>query len=328
MDSNLLMLLAVLPGILIIIYVYRKDKVEKEPWRLIGKLVFFGMLSCIPAAFMESFIDGLMPSWPQGSLAYALSMAFVSAALCEELFKYLFLRIGSWNNPNFGYRFDGIVYGVSVAVGFAILENILYVSQGDLTVALMRGVLAVPLHAFCGVFMGVFFGAAKKAQIEGRGSGKLTFLALFVPMMIHGTYDTMAFMGDSVATVLLLAFVLAMYIVSIRCIRRYSMDDASSAFYPDMDAFPGQGGYTSYGAGQGGGFDAGQNAGFGRGSGGYVYGPRGTQTSGQRPHPGQVSDGKIVLICPHCRRGLRVPVGAGRIRITCPHCGREFNEIT
>lgn len=310
MESNSLMLLALLPGILIIFYVYKMDKVEKEPWRLIGKLVLIGMLSCIPAALLEGVIDGMMPAWPEGSLPYALSMAFASAALCEEICKYVFLRLGVWKNPNFGYRFDGILYAVSVSVGFAMLENVLYVAQGDLTVALMRGVLTVPLHAFCGVFMGVFLGAAKKARVEGRGSGKLTVLALFVPMMIHGIYDTLAFLGNGTATILLLAFVLAMYIVSIRCIRSFSADDASSAFYPDTEPFAGQ--------------DKAQQESFSS----YAYGPRGTQTGGQRPHPGQVSDGRIILICPYCRRGLRVPVGAGRIRIRCPHCGKEFNEIT
>lgn len=322
MGTNGLVFLALLPGLLIIYYVYKMDKVEKEPWGLIFRLMLFGALSCIPAAFMENAIAGFMPAYPPGSLSYALSMAFVSAAFCEELCKFVFLRFGTWNNPNFGYRFDGIIYGVAVAVGFAVLENILYVMQGGLYVALMRGVMAVPLHSFCGLFMGVFFGAAKDAQIKGKRSAKFMALALIVPMLIHGVYDTLAFLGSASASIVLLAFVLVMYIVSIRCLKKYSKDDASSAFYSEASSF-----YNR------------DERGFGerQGPGGeslvesyrkYNYGNHGDNTTAGHPHPGQVRDGKIILICPHCRRGLRVPAGMGRIRIKCPNCNSEFEDIT
>lgn len=321
--SNTLLMLAVLPGILIIIYVYKKDKVEKEPWPLIIKLMIFGALSCIPASVMEMFIDSAMPAYPQGSLAYALTMAFCSAAFCEELCKFVFLRFGTWKNPAFGYRFDGIVYGVAVAVGFAVLENILYVSQYGFETAIVRAFMSVPLHAFCGLFMGVFYGAAKQAQVQGRSSGKFILLALIVPMLIHGVYDTLAFLGNSTASAVLLGFVVLMYIVAIRCVRQFSRDDWKSGFYPDTQPLSGGQGYTGaqepplsgrgYAGGQG---QAGRN------------GRSANAGTGYRAYPGQVQDGKIILLCPHCHRGLRVPVGMGAIRVRCPHCGKEFSQTT
>lgn len=326
MGTNGLIFLALLPGILIIIYIYRMDKVEKEPWGLILKLMILGALSCVPASFMENFIEGMLPSYPPGTIQYAFTMAFIVAALCEEICKYFFLRFGSWRNPNFGYRFDGIVYGVAVAIGFAVLENVMYVMMGGLEVALMRGVMAVPLHAFCGLFMGVFYGAAKRAQIEGGSSFAYSALALIVPIIIHGIYDTLAFMGSSTATIILLAFVLAMYIVSARCVKDYSRDDASSAFY-------GHGQMVS-GAGESGYMMSKGNAGSGekplesKKGRRYAYGSFGSETDSRRPHPGQIQEGKIIIICPHCRRGLRVPAEAGRIRVRCPNCGGEFDEIT
>ncbi|MBQ9016343.1 MAG: PrsW family intramembrane metalloprotease [Firmicutes bacterium] len=315
--SNTLLMLAILPGILIIIYVYRMDKVEKEPWRLIFKLMVFGALSCIPASVMEMAIDSAMPAYPEGSLSYAVTMAFCSAAFCEELCKFAFLRFGTWKNPEFGYRFDGIVYGVAVAVGFAVLENIMYVGQYGLYTGIVRAVMAVPLHAFCGVFMGIFYGAAKQARIQGKGAGKFLLLALIVPMMIHGVYDTLAFLGNTAASVVLLAFVVLMYIVSIRYIRRFSRDDWKAGFYPDtqpLSAGQDQGGH--------------QQPLSGRGGSGSAASQRRQAAAGYRAYPGQVQDGKIVLLCPHCGCGLRVPVGMGRIRVRCPHCGREFSQDT
>lgn len=231
--SNQLMFLALLPGILIIIFIFRKDKVEHEPYGLLAKLVLFGAISCIPAVILEEAMTYVMPPTIVDNVSLAMYEAFVVAALCEEVCKYLLLRLGSWNNVNFNYRFDGIVYGVCVAVGFALLENILYVMDGGLQVALMRGVLAVPLHAFCGVFMGVFYSEAKKASIRGN-SGKsrsAKVKAVLVPLLIHGIYDTFAMIGTSTATIMLLVFVVIMYIAAVKVINRFSRDDANNGFY-------------------------------------------------------------------------------------------------
>ncbi len=228
--------LAVIPGILIIIYVYRKDKVEKEPVGLIVRLLALGAVSCIVAGFAESFASAFLPSFPAGTLEYALVNSFALAAFWEELLKYLALRIGSWRSPHFNYRFDGVVYGVSSAVGFAIVENIMYVYEYGYQTALVRAFTAVPLHAFCGVAMGVFYAMAKKESIQGRASGfGYTLLALIVPMMIHGVYDTMAFMRTEASTIGLLAFIVIMYIAAIVTIRKLSKADYTAGFYVTAD---------------------------------------------------------------------------------------------
>ena len=110
--SQTLLFLALLPGILIIIYVYHKDKIDPEPKGMIIKTILFGVLSCIPAAIAEGILDSIYPNFMEGTLAYALMTSFLCAALCEETVKYTALRLATWNSPEFNYRFDGIVYGV------------------------------------------------------------------------------------------------------------------------------------------------------------------------------------------------------------------------
>ncbi len=232
MDRNL-MALAIIPGLLIIIYVYRKDKVEKEPPGLIMRIILLGVLSCMAAGYIEGFESQFLPQYPKGSMEYALTTAFCMAAFVEEIVKFLAMRIGSWKYPGFNYRFDGIVYGVSSAVGFAIYENILYVARYGLETAIIRAFTAIPLHAFCGVFMGVFYAYSKKSSILGKrgASAGFTFLALIVPMLIHGTYDTFAFLGNS-GTTSLLIFVVILYIAAITTIKRMSAADYRAGFYP------------------------------------------------------------------------------------------------
>ncbi|MBQ8152020.1 MAG: PrsW family intramembrane metalloprotease, partial [Firmicutes bacterium] len=304
--STGLMFLALIPGFLIVFYVYRKDTVEKEPTRLIVKLIILGAVSCIPAMFLETFMDQFIPQSSQ--LAYAMGNAFMSAALCEEICKFGLLYIGSWRSKFFDYRFDGIVYGVSVAVGFALCENLMYVAEGGFYVALMRGVLAVPLHAFCGAFMGMFYGAMMKNRVQGNSGKVFTCLigALIVPMMIHGIYDTLAFMGDGISTILLLAFVLFMYIIAIKFVNKFSKEDWNAGFYKNGRPAENVSGTEANGGSA------------------YTYGGfYGDHTlddfklyHGDDGRP-KSAPGTLIIKCPNCGGALRVPSGAGRVKVTC-----------
>lgn len=227
-----LMALAIIPGLLLVIYVYRKDKVEKEPIGLILKIIMLGIVSCIAAGYIEMLEESVLPQHPQGSVAYAVQTSFLVAALVEETVKFLAMRIGSWKYKGFNYRFDGVVYGVSAAVGFAIYENIMYVAQYGFATGMVRAFTAVPLHAFCGAFMGAFYSYSKKASIQGNSPLPYTLLALLVPILIHGTYDTFAFLGEQ-GTVPLLIFVVILYIAAITMINKLSRSDYRSGFYPE-----------------------------------------------------------------------------------------------
>ncbi len=231
--SSDLMALAIVPGLLLIFYVYKKDRVEKEPPMLMIKLVLFGIISCIAAGYLEQLESQVLPAYPQGSVQYALQTSFCMAALVEETVKFLAMRTASWNNKAFNYRFDGVVYGLTAAVGFAIYENIMYVAMYGMQTAIVRAFTAIPLHAFCGAIMGTIYSYSKKASILGNSGASVmyTILALLVPMLIHGTYDTFAFLGAQ-GTVPLLVFVVILYIGSITMIRKLSASDYRAGFYP------------------------------------------------------------------------------------------------
>ena len=236
--------LAIIPGLLMIAFLYSKDKVEKEPAGLMLLVFILGVLSTIPAIFMEEFMSSIVPQFTPGGLPYAVTESFLVAALCEELVKYAAMRIPTWNSRNFNYRFDGLVYGVCSAVGFAVLENVLYVTQGGLSTAIIRAFTSIPLHSFCGMFMGLFYAYAKKASVIGKKSlcTKCKLLALGVPMLIHGTYDTLCFVRQSMFVLILFyAFVVFLYILSIKTINKMSREDHIAGFYQDPVAT----GYTN-----------------------------------------------------------------------------------
>ena len=122
-----LMFIALLPAVVLVVYIYRKDRTDKEPPALLAKLLGYGALSCLPAIVVELILSAVIERLNVRNvcLGYFLE-AFVVAGLTEETCKFLFLRT-TWRSPAFDYQFDAIVYAVMVALGFAAFENVKYV---------------------------------------------------------------------------------------------------------------------------------------------------------------------------------------------------------
>ena len=154
-------------------------------------------------------------------------MAFLVVAVVEEGAKYLFLLWRTWRDPNFNFSFDGIVYAVFVSLGFAAFENISYVVGYGLTTAVARAVLAIPAHMGFAVFMGYFYARAKRCHDQGNVAGRRRNLwaAFLVAVLLHGFYDACALLGTVLSLLLFVAFVVAMYIIVIRLVKKESKAD-------------------------------------------------------------------------------------------------------
>lgn len=219
---------AVIPALVLMIYIYRQDKLEKEPTGLLVRLAVMGILSTFLAGFTESIGSDILGVFlEEDTTIYNAVFYFGIVALSEEGFKYYFLKKVTWNSPAFNCRFDGVVYAVFVALGFALFENILYVFQFGLMTAAIRAVTAVPGHACDGVFMGAWYGMAKQYDVQGR-DGKCRSslrLALIIPVLLHGVYDFLLSVDSEAATLLFLAFVLAFFAASFSAVKRMSGSD-------------------------------------------------------------------------------------------------------
>ena len=193
--NPILIAAAVLPAIFLLVHVYRADKLEKEPAPLLISLVLYGIAATFIALVLERAGSFLLGLWfEEGSVTYNAIMYFGIVAFSEEGAKYFLLRRRTWHSAAFNCQFDGVVYAVFVALGFALWENISYVLMYGLSTALVRAVTAVPGHACFGVFMGVWYGLAKRLHGQGRdGASKLCrVLALLLPALLHGCYDFIA----------------------------------------------------------------------------------------------------------------------------------------
>ncbi len=221
-------LAAVLPAVFLMRYIYSKDQADKEPPALLRKLVLLGMASAGVALVIELLWDNFLI--PNIAFANTTQYAIVSALLVgitEEGCKLFFLYKSTWNNPNFNYRYDGVVYAVFVSLGFALLENIMYVFSYGLSVALSRALLAVPAHMGFAVFMGSFYGRAKIQEVRYSNGGKTINLILgyVTAVFLHTFYDAAAMIGSDVSAVVYILFVVIMYVVVYLRIRKEANED-------------------------------------------------------------------------------------------------------
>jgi RsiW-degrading membrane proteinase PrsW (M82 family) len=196
-----LLVLALAPVLIILIYVYIRDKYEKEPIWLLVKSLIAGAVITYPIILLEKYLISFVPEI--NTLADAAYTGFIVAAFSEELFKYIALFILIWRNKAFNEKFDGIVYAVFISLGFAAVENISYVFEYGQHAGISRAITAVPAHAFFGVAMGFYFGLAK---FYPEKRTLLLVKSLFIPILLHGIYDFILMSGYTYALVIFVPF--------------------------------------------------------------------------------------------------------------------------
>lgn len=184
----LLLALALAPGAAISLYIYLKDKHEREPLSLLLISFFYGVLSVLLTLIISLPLEFIVIN--KQSAAELFADAFFKVALVEEFSKFAFLRFILFRNKNFNEPFDGIIYATMVGMGFATLENIVYVYEYGVATGILRMFTAVPAHACFAVLMGYYLGRAKFSKEK---SLYYSFLALLSATVFHGLYDYFLF---------------------------------------------------------------------------------------------------------------------------------------
>jgi len=192
------------------------------------KALLLGIVIVLPVIFVERLLMNLMPQ--SGKVLAAAWHAFVVAGTTEELFKFLALYLLIWKSPSFNEKFDGIVYAVFVSLGFAGVENVLYVLDGGMQTALTRAITAVPAHAIFGITMGYYLGIA---HMYTELRSKYLLRALLVPIILHGIYDFILMVEIGWLLLLFIPYVILLYVWGMKKMKVLS---DSSVFKPVEEA--------------------------------------------------------------------------------------------
>ena len=184
--------IAVLPVVILMIYIYRQDKYQKEPIKSLAKAFIGGMLA-IPLDII--IVTGIQRLAGDALITNTVFFnAFLEAGMPEELCKFLIFMIFIWNDKNFDEFFDGIVYASFIGLGFACVENIEYVFTYGFQTGVVRALLSVPGHFLFGVVMGHFLSLAK---FHPKKRGTLLISGLLLAMLAHGLFDWMLMVSST-----------------------------------------------------------------------------------------------------------------------------------
>ena len=139
-----LLLAALIPPIVLLLVIYRMDKIEQEPPRMMMGLFFKGLLGMFPILILELLAAQFVDFFPWSYLGYLFLSYFCIPGFIEEGVKYRVLKKNTWNDPNFNFRFDAVVYSVFVSLGFAAVENVMYVLTNGFSTAVLRAIFSIP----------------------------------------------------------------------------------------------------------------------------------------------------------------------------------------
>jgi len=194
---TIILIASLAPVIFLMIYIYSKDRFQKEPFGQLMKAFLGGILAGLADVLLLSAL-GISQLQPfPSAFGQAFYQAFFLAGLPEEFCKLVFLYLFIWKSQYFDEYYDGIEYAAFVGLGFAGLENILYVWQGGMGVAVSRALFAVPAHFFFAIIMGYFFAFAK---FRPQKKTWYLLLALLCPAILHGIYDFVLMYANLIQT--------------------------------------------------------------------------------------------------------------------------------
>ena len=232
-SKGLLLFFSVLPVVLILAFVYKKDK-DKEPLMLLLSFFFKGIFSCFLVLTISEILGAFLPFMNKEvnmmTFNEVFLYAFFGVALVEEFCKWLMVYFGGCNHREFDEVYDILVYSIFVSLGFAFFENLMYVfSSGSLSIAILRAVSAIPGHACDAVFMGYYLSMAKQCRVLKKFDKEKSFLvkSLFIPAILHGIYDFCLMSGRMLFVSVFLVFVVYLYVVSIKKLNKLSGSNRS-----------------------------------------------------------------------------------------------------
>ena len=198
----ILLSVAIAPGLALFSYFYLRKDIAKEPSRTLLQTFIYGAIMTFPILFVQHVFEE----------EHIFTNEFVRTVLftsgIEEFFKWLILFLTIYHHLDFDDAYDGILYGASISLGFATVENILYLLTYGTDIAFIRALLPVSSHALFGVVLGYYLGRAKFAEEVKKK--KTLFIAFLAPFTLHFVYNSI-FLIQELFLYLIIPFMLFLW---------------------------------------------------------------------------------------------------------------------
>ncbi len=226
MDFRLLLCISCLPVILIASYINSKDK-DKEPRELLKKLFLYGIFSIVPIIVLELLAKHFISVDKNLNPFILFINVFISIALIEEGAKWVLINKAIYYDNDFNHPYDAIIYSVFASLGFALVENMLYVFGSGIATGILRGITAVPCHTCDGIIMGFYLGKAKSEEFKNNHklAKRYMFFSLLFPILMHTCYDFSILLQNNYSLILLPLCTIFIFIFGYVLIKKVSSID-------------------------------------------------------------------------------------------------------
>lgn len=216
-----LLIISISPSIAFLIWIYLKDKYEKEPIRYLINLFILGTLVSIPAIAIEDILMKVDISNKYLNIAY---IAFIVAAFTEEILKASILIAYCLKSKYYTEKLDGIVYSIFITLGFATIENIIYIFYevylNIFEIGLTRAIISIPAHIMFAITMGYYLSMYKFNQEENRY--KYILKMILIPIFLHGVFDFILMTKTRGATVVFIIYLVYLWKISLDKLDQYT----------------------------------------------------------------------------------------------------------
>ncbi|WP_209122563.1 glutamic-type intramembrane protease PrsW [Alkalihalobacillus sp. BA299] len=198
------------PAMALFCYFYLKNDVSKQALLMIIKSFIIGGLLVFPIMVIQYALE------VEEVFQSEFMLAFFGYAFTEEFFKWFLLFFFAYKHATFNKTYDGIIYGVSLSLGFASVENFFYLIANGLQTAWLRALFPVSSHALFGVIMGFYLG---KAKFSTKYRHRFIILSLVLPIFLHGSYDLILLTMDKYIHITILLFMIGLWTFSIHKVK-------------------------------------------------------------------------------------------------------------
>ena len=218
MNLIIAILSSLIPVLIILAVIYNMGEVKKQPLWILGLLFVGGILSWVMVRYISKYLGNdiyksqVEVSDNLGNKGFFL-VSFGIIAVIEEISKYIVITIMCFKNKYFKNPYDAIMYAVCISLGFAFIENIMYISNFGIGVAISRAIFSIPAHASFGIIMGYYLGVSKlcKDNKNNSYSALTRYSAFFIPFIFHGFYDYLLNFNTESIYIIFLIYVIIMY---------------------------------------------------------------------------------------------------------------------
>lgn len=222
MSINLL-IISIAPSIAFLIWIYLKDKYDKEPISFLIKLFFIGVLISIPAILAEDILFNINIDNIYINRAYT---AFIVAASSEEILKAIPLILYVSKNRHFTEKLDGIVYSIFISLGFATIENIIYIVYGNNTqvfeLSLSRAFISIPAHIMFAITMGYYLSLYRFTANDEKLRKIYLIKSIVIPILLHGIFDFILMFKSKTTLIIFFIYLIYLWKINIDKLDEYT----------------------------------------------------------------------------------------------------------